>query len=244
MAIRALSLAALVAAAPVAAQVGDGNGFLIGTPRGTLSLRGGWALAAARSDVFNFTTEQLTLDRGDFSSPALEADLALRLGRRTDIVFSTAVAGTKKRSEFRKFIDNAGLPIEQRTTFFRVPVTLSVKQYLTDRGRSIGKLAWIPSRVSPYVGVGAGAVWHQLKQVGDFIDFKTMDVFPGYLESKGWSGTAHAMVGGEFSISPRFAIVSEARYAWSKATLNGLFTGFEPIDLSGLSTTAGIAVRF
>jgi len=235
---------AAMAAVPLGAQVGDGNGFLIGTPSGSFTLRGGWALASAHSDVFSFTTQHLTLDRGDFSAPALDVDLAFRARPRTDIVFSTAIAATRKRSEFRDLIDNNDQPIEQTTSFVRVPVTLSVKQYLTNRGRSIGRLAWIPSRLVPYVGVGGGAMYYDFKQHGDFVDFETMDVFGAQLESKGWGPTAHALAGGELTISPRFAIVTEARYVWSKAKLGRDFSGFDRIDLSGLSTTAGVAVRF
>ncbi|HEY9225779.1 MAG TPA: hypothetical protein VIP11_03980 [Gemmatimonadaceae bacterium] len=243
---RAALAALLVLTLPAVAltQVGTGNGFLIGTPKGSVTLRGGWALASAHSDVFSFTTDNLTLDRGDFSSPTAGVDFAFRVGGHTDLQFSTSVTGTRKRSEFRHFIDNEDKPIEQRTSFFRVPMTVSVKQYLTNRGRSIGRLAWIPSRMAPYVGVGGGAMWYDFKQAGDFVDFEDFGVFNAVLESKGWAPTAHAFIGNEISISPRFAVVTEARYGWSKATLGADFSDFDRIDLSGFSTTAGIAVRF
>jgi hypothetical protein len=238
-------LTAVALTAPMlGAQVASGNGFLVGTPIGSVAVRGGWAVASARSDLFSFTTEQLTLDRGDFSSPTLDVDLAFRIRPRTDLVISTGVSGVRKRSEFRNFIDNDDLPIEQRTAFVRVPVTLGVKQYLSDRGRAIGRLAWIPSRVAPFVGAGGGAMWYSFRQDGDFIDFKTNDVFNAVLESKGWTPTAHALIGADVSVHPRVALVTEARYGWSKGTLRQDFTGFDRIDLSGFSTTAGLAVRF
>ena len=87
-------------------------------------------------------------------------------------------------------------------------------------------------------------MWHRFKQTGDFIDFKTNDVFNAILESSSWSPTMHALGGAELTMSPRFALVGEARYTWSKAKLADDFSGFQPIDLSGISTTAGIAVRF
>ena len=243
-AVAAVLLGAIPAAIP--AQVPAGRGFLLGTPEGTFTLRGGWALASARSDVFSFTTERLTLDRGDFSSPAIAADLSFPINRRTDLVISGAFQGTTKRSEFRAFIDNNDQPIEQRTMFDRVPLTVSVKRYLTNRGRSIGRLAWIPSRFSPYIGAGGGIMWYRFKQVGDFIDFNsgTLDVFPATLASDGWAPTVHALAGGEWNLSPRLAAVTEARYEWAHATLSKDFSGFGRIDLSGLSTTAGIVVRF
>jgi hypothetical protein len=246
-ALRRASIGMLLAAAPFGtafAQVGAGRGFLLGAPDGSLTLRGGWAVASAGSDIFSFTTDNLTLNRRDFSSPTVGADLAFRALSRTDVVVSVEYDGMSKQSEFRHFIDNNHLPIQQSTAFHRLPVTLSVKQYLTTRGRSIGRFAWIPSRFSAYVGAGGGVQWYRFKQVGDWIDFQTNDVFPATLQSDGWAPMAHMLVGGEWSLSARFAAVTEARYTWSHASLGTDFTGFAPIDLSGLSTTAGIAIRY
>ncbi|MEO7084614.1 MAG: hypothetical protein ABI442_07010 [Gemmatimonadaceae bacterium] len=239
----------LLAVAPLGrarAQVAGGDGYLVGVPNGSVTFRGGWALASASSDLFSFTTNNLTLSKRDFSSPTVGADVAFRLHPRTDLVFSATWAGMNKSSEFRKYIDNNNLPIEQRTSFDRVPLTVSLKYYLVDRGRSIGRLAWIPTRIAPYIGAGGGAEWYRFQQQGDFVDFQSqnLDVFGATLESHGWAPTAHAYIGAEFSLDPRFAFVTEARYGWSKAPLSGDFTGFDRIDLSGFSTTAGIAVRF
>jgi hypothetical protein len=245
---RRTALAALVPLAlgstALGAQASTGDGFFMGTPRGSFTVRGGWALASARSDVFTFTTDNLTLDRGDFSSPVIDLDFAIRLLPRTDLVISSAFTGTRKKSEFRNFIDNNDAPIEQTTGFDRIPVTVSVKQYLSNRGRSIGKLAWIPTRVAPYVGAGGGAMWYRFRQTGDFVDFQTNDVFNAVLESQGWAPTGHALAGGEVTINPRLAFVTEGRYTWAKAKLQNDFSGFDRIDLSGFTTTAGIAVRF
>ena len=240
--VAALGLAALPSIG--SAQVAAGRGFLLGVPDGSITLRGGWALASANSDLFSFTTGLLTLRRRDFSSPTIASDIAFRVLSKTDLVISTGVSGMSKRSEFRGFIDNNDLPIEQTTQFVRVPLTVSVKQYLTSRGRSIGHLAWIPSRFAAYVGAGGGATWYRFRQDGDFIDFADSSVFSAVLQSDGWSPEAHVLVGVEWSLGARFAAVTEARYERSHATLGADFRNFGPIDLSGFSTTAGIAVRF
>jgi hypothetical protein len=243
--ISAIALLATSLPSIVLAQVAAGRGFLLGVPEGSLTLRGGWALASAGSDIFSFTTDQLTLKRRDFSSPVAGADLAFRVLSNTDFVITTAYERMDKRSEFRRFIDNNNQPIEQNTEFIRVPVTVSVKQYLTARGRSIGHLAWIPSRFSAYVGAGGGATWYRFRQDGDWIDFKTNDVFSAVMQSDGWTPTIHVLTGAEWNLSARMAAVTEARYERSHAGLNATaFDGFGPIDLSGFSTTAGITVRY
>jgi hypothetical protein len=246
-ALRRIGALALLATLPsiVLSQVAAGRGFLLGLPNGSITLRGGWALASAGSDIFSFTTDQLTINRRDFSSPLVGADLAIRVLSRTDVVASVTYAGIHKQSEFRGFIDNNNGPINQTTGFVRVPLTMSVKQYLTSRGRSIGQLAWIPSRFSAYVGAGGGITWYRFRQDGDWIDFKTMDVFSAVMESDGWTPTAHVLAGTEWNLGARTALVTEARYERSHATLNASdFSGFGPIDLSGFSTTAGITIRY
>lgn len=230
-------------AAPARAQ-GSGDGFLLGAPVGSLSIRGGYDRAAAGSDIFSFATNQLTLSKNDFSSLNLAADLGIRITDRFDFTIGSAISHSNARSEDRKFIDNNDLPIEQSTRFTRVPLTASVKAYLAPRGRSIGRFAWVPTRVSPYVGAGVGLMWYKFNQEGDFVDYKTLDVFTHNYESSRWGKEAHALAGIDYSLTPHVALTTEARYTRSHSTLSSDFSGFRPIDLSGASATAGVSVRF
>ena len=235
---------ALVAARPAAAQRGSGDGFLFRAPVATLTVRGGFDRATAGGDLFSFVTDQLTLGRGDFSAPSLGGDLSIHVTPRTDLALGASYANADARSEFRDFVDNNDLPIEQRTTFRRIPVTATLKHYLAPRGRSIGRFAWVPARYAPYVGVGGGAMWSRFEQEGDFIDFQTNDVFYDKLSSSRWTPTAHGVAGIDYSLSPRFAVTGEGRYTWARADMSNEFSGFDPIDLSGISATVGLSVRF
>lgn len=236
-------LAVGITSSAVAAQ-STGDGFFFGRPTGSLTLRAGYDRATARSDLFSFTSNQLTLSRTAFSSPVLEADLAFRIAERTDIVFASAYSGLPRSSEFRNFVDQNGNPITQTTTFRRVPVTVSARQYLTSPGRTIGNLAWIPARIAPYVGVGGGAIWYDFRQTGDFVDFQTNNVFSATMQSSGWTPAAHALGGVDFTITPRLALTAQGKYLWAKGRLGGDFSGFDRVDLGGLSTTVGLSVRF
>ena len=242
---RLLPALVLAVALPVAARAqSTGNGFLFGAPMGSLTIRGGYANASAGSDLFAFSTDQLTLNRRDFSSPTVDIDLAFRTGARTDVVFGGSFAGTSKGSEFRHFVDQNNAAVRQNTTFQRVPLTISLRHYLTSRGRSVGNFAWVPARFTPFVGLGGGATWYRFRQSGDFIDFKTNNVFPSTLESSGWAPTARAMAGADYTLSPRLALTGQETYLWAKGGLSNDFSGFHRIDLSGLSTTLGLSVRF
>src|SRR5204862_4355072 len=135
-------------------------------------------------------------------------------------------------------------PIEQTTEFNRVPLTASVKAYLMPAGRSIGHFAWIPARIAPYVGAGGGVMWYRFQQQGDFIAFDTLKVFTDSFDSNGWTPTVHALGGVEVSLGSRLAIATEARYEWARAPLDRDFSGFNRIDLSGISFTSGVLIRY
>ncbi|HYV96824.1 MAG TPA: hypothetical protein VE967_05165 [Gemmatimonadaceae bacterium] len=227
-----------------AAAQGNGPGFLFGPPRGAVTIRTGWSLASAGSDVFSFTTNQLTLDRRDFSGAMLSVDATWRVLPRTELVASAGITATVKRSEFRDFVDNNELPIEQSTEFARAPLTIGLRQNLGGTGRQVGRFAWVPSRVTPFVGAGAGVMYYRFKQYGDFIDFATMDVFPSQFVSEGWTPTAYASAGVDYSLSARIGLTAEGRYHWARANLSRDFSGFDKIDLAGLATTVGVSIRY
>jgi hypothetical protein len=238
-------VATLPAVRPSAARAQDmGKGFLFGPPAGSITIRGGWALANARSDFFSFTTNELTLDRRDFSSPTGDIDLAIRLGPRTDIVASASLAGMSKTSEFRHYVDSLDQPIQQTTQFRRVPITIGVREYVLSPGRSIGRYAWIPSRFAPYVGAGVGGMYYRFQQQGNFVDMQSLAIFPSTYESAGWALTGYGRVGIDYSLNPWLALTTEARYLVGNTSLSSDFQGFGRLDLSGLSTTVGLTLRF
>ena len=238
-----LAIATTAVSSALSAQ-NSGNGFLFGEPKGSIVVRGGYALATANSDLFSFTARQLTLSRRDFSSPVVDMDLAVGLAPRTDVVLAASYAGVNKGSEFRDFVDQSNNPIQQTTTFQRVPVTVGVREYLMSRGRTVGTFAWIPARFAPYVGVGAGMTWYRFRQQGDLVDFNTNGVFTAMLESTGWTPSATGNVGAEYTVSPRVALTAQGNYLLARGNPNGDFSGFNRIDLSGVSATAGLLVRF
>jgi hypothetical protein len=223
----------------------SGDGFLFKRPTGSFSIHAGWAQASAGSDVFSEATSQLTLDKGDFSAFSFGGDISYALSSRMDLVFGADYASTKKDSEFRDWVDNNDEAIEQSTNYRRVPLTLSLKYYIVDRGREVSRFAWIPSRYAPYVGVGGGAMYYRFRQEGDFVDFQDLDVFYAALQSSGWAPMGQAMAGLDYTIGPWLALTGEGRYSMAKASLDASdYEGFEKIDLSGFTGTVGFKVRF
>ena len=221
----------------------SGDGFLFHTPDARLSLRAGYARANAGSDLFDFAVKNLTLKKGDFSGFALGAEIGFPFTSRIEGSLDIGYSSSSTGSEFRNFTDNLNLPIEQTTKFERAPVTANLRYYLSEPGRSIGRLAWIPSKFTPWVAGGAGVMWYRFRQEGDFVNFKTLNVFPSRLESSDWTAVVQGMAGADFTLTPRMAMTADARYLWAQANPSQDFSGFHKIDLSGVQATLGLTFR-
>lgn len=241
----ALVTATLLAGAAASSSAQSaGDGFLFHSPDVTVSVRAGYSRADAGSDVFDDVTSNLTINRRDFSSLTVGGDLAFHVAERVDLVLSGGYSRSNHKSEFRNFVDNNDLPIEQTTTFERLPVAANVRLDLSRPGRTIGSLAWIPNRIVPYVGAGIGAMRYRFKQDGDFVNFTTNAVFSSVYDSEGWTLLGQAMAGVDYNFSPRLGLSLDARYMHAKGELDPvLYKGYEKLDLSGTTATIGLSFR-
>lgn len=226
--------------------------FLFGSPRVNVGIRGSWMWARANSDWYEFVTDQLTLGKGDFASSGISADVGLLVGRRVEFVIGTDYGQSTADSEFRDFVDNLRLPIEQTTRIRQVGVTGGIRYALTDRGRSVSSLAWVPRRVVPYVGGGGGMLWFRMQQYGDFVDFQDFSVFSDLLQASGWTPTAYVTGGMNLQLVSHVSLAFDARYSWAAKDIGQRhpfkpdpdWQGFEPLDLSGLRFSTGIGLVF
>ena len=112
-----LAATALVAVTRPSRAQTAGDGFLFRSPQFTWGIHGGFDRALASSDVFSFVTKQLTLSRGDFSSATFGSSLAVPVSRSNDVVIDVSYASVAHRSEFRGWVDQNNLPIEQTSQF-------------------------------------------------------------------------------------------------------------------------------
>ena len=232
---------------PVVDQSKGTPDFLFGSPHGSVGLRGSWVFARAGSDLFDFVEQTLTVDRKDFNAPAFAADLGITVTPRIDAVFGVDVSQASVGSEYRHFVDNNRDPITQETRLREVSLTGSIRVAIIPRGRAISRFAWIPSRMSPYVGAGGGAVWYQFTQSGDFVDAfapPPQPIFSDAFTSQGWTPSAHAFGGVDIKLSRIWFLVVEGRYLWANAKLGRDFQNFDPIDLAGLRLSGGVNVLF
>ncbi len=223
---------------------GSGDGFLFQVPTTRILLNAGFAQPRAKSDIYDLFIDELTLSRSSFSQGVIGASLITRVAPRLEVGVSVDYNGRSVGSESRDFEGEDDLPILQTTALHRVPVLATARFSLLSPGRAVGRFAWIPRRVVPFVGGGVGAVWYRLTQEGEFVDSETLDIFEDTFESSGWSLGARGAAGADFAITPRFGLTGEGRYLWAKGPMSNDFSTFNKIDLSGYDASIGIYVRF
>jgi hypothetical protein len=220
--------------------------FLFRRPSVTFGLRAGYSIPGESPNDFNAqlpTDMQFSYKRGHFNSAAVSGELGIRATERVDVVADFGYARSKVGSEYRDWLDNNDLPIEQNTKLTRRSLTFGVKGYLWDRGQSVGHLAWIPRQWAPFAGVSAGWAWYQFEQKGDFVDFNTFNVFPDRYVSSGRTPTVQLFAGADWSLAPNFMLTAEGRYPRARSPMEQDFQGVD-INLSGFQASAGISLRF
>jgi hypothetical protein len=218
--------------------------FLFGRPRGALSVRGSWLFARAGSDWYDFVGDQLTLKKHDFNAPAFAADVRIAVTPRLDAVAGIEFSHVSRGSEYRRLVDNNRLPIEQTTRLGQADVTASIKFALTEPGREISSLVWVPRRITPYVTAGGGFMHFDLRQSGDFVDYVDLSVFTDVFRASGWTPTAHMGGGMDVKLTRRLYGTVDGRYRWAAGKLGQDWVNFDEIDLTGFHMSAGINVLF
>ena len=238
------ALAAVAAPRPIEAQGGDG--FMFKEPRVALKFETGYGFQRAQSPLFDDVIGRFTLDRRDFDSPYLGGELGVRVNEQIDIAISVGHQSASTLSEYRDFVGTDDLPIEQVTELRLIPALVSAKYYLKPRGRSIGRFAWVPEKVVPYVGAGIGLMSYRFEQDGEFVDESDpgLPIYNDFLSTARNAFLARAAAGVDLALGTQFVLSGEARYNYSRGPLTNDFSGFGDIDLDGLQLVAGVSVRF
>ena len=230
----------------------DRPDFLFGQPRGVVGLSTGW-LRASSGGVFDWFRDYLIsgVDAADQVVPigdrAYDTVLfrfvgGFSIAPRVDLIFDVTPSSRTVPSEYREFTEG-GLPIAQSTRVRQVPINAGVRYWVLPRGRSIGRLAWVPSTLALHVGAGAGTRWYRLEQAGDFVDFVDLSIHTDRLRQQGWAATRHVSAGASVRLSPRLFAVAEVRRVWSRTVAASVFD-FGEIDLNGLQMTGGVEFVF
>src|SRR5438105_9798358 len=119
---------AAMTTAPVGAQIhSTGDGFLFQKPEGMFTVRGGYSIANATSDVFAVQKKQLTTGPRDFDALSLGADLSFVASRRVDLGVSVDATMRSHDSEYRDWLDNNNQPIKQTMNLSTIGFSANLK---------------------------------------------------------------------------------------------------------------------
>ena len=225
----------------------SGEGYLFGRPALQLDLFGGFAAPRADGDAFADTFDDLILDEGDLQTGVFGGSLAFRVNERLDVAGELAFSRASEETEYRDYVGSDGLPIFQTAVLTRVPVSLVFRGYLWDRGRSVGRLAWVPRDWVPYAGLGVGVTWYEFVRKGEFVveTDPALPIFEDHLIWDGYAPTAHVLAGLEANLTPRLLLRGEGRYSWASGDDRSRdFGEFEEVDLAGFQAVIGLSIRF
>jgi hypothetical protein len=237
-------LSGVATALPVALRAQGGDGFLFNSPNVSLKFESGYGWQSASSDIYDWVMQEHTIGRRDFDAPYFGGELALGVTEQLEVAIAVGYQSGSVYSEYRDWVDTDNLPINQTTTLKQIPAVASLKFYPFPRGRQIGRFAWVPRTFNPFVGGGIGFVSYDFEQVGDFVDYETLDIYYDRITSGGESFLARAQAGFNVSLGNQFVLTFEGRYNWSDTPMEGGFVGFDNIDLDGLQAIGGLAIRF
>jgi hypothetical protein len=218
--------------------------FLFERPHASVTLRGSWFFTRGDSDWYDFVTDLLTIDTKDFNAPGFGVDVNIPLTSRLEAQGSFDISNASTLSEYRDFVDNNRLPIQQTTTLREINLGGNIRYLLMDRGQQVSRLVWVPRRLVPFVGAGAGAFNYKLNQTGDFVDFQDSSVFGDTFVSQGWAPSAQVFGGVDVRVFKRIYVTVDGRYLWAADDLGRDFLGFDPIDLAGFRLSGGVNFNF
>ena len=69
-------------------------------------------------------------------------------------------------------------------------------------------------------------------------------MFTDTFASKGWAPSGHVFGGVDLQVYRLLFVQIEGRYLWASGELDRDFVDFDPIDLAGFRTTAGVSFLF
>jgi len=232
------------------------SGFSFHKPRIFFGGHAGMNFPRAKGEIFNTAIRDLTLEKSDFHAPVYGGDFGVYIGSHFAAVGSFDYARASALSEYRHFVEDNGSPITQTTRFSQWSVLGTFRYYPIKTGETVGNYSWIPTRILPYVGAGAGLVHYDFSQEGDFVNSVTYDIITDKLSTSNPALMTHVSAGMDFAITRRIIVNVEGRYSWAKADISVGINGIRPdyyfgsssyaprVDLNALRAVGGVYFRF
>jgi hypothetical protein len=235
------TVAVAVAAAPASAQPGPHP------MNSQFQLRFGYFVPEGGGQFWSDTESAFSLDGQDFDDFDFGMTFVQGVSNNLEIGFNLDFFESTVRSSYIDWVDEDGFPILHDSTLSLTPVTVDIRLLPGGRQKYRGSRSqYAVRKPTGYLGAGAGLVFYQYEEVGDFLDF-TSDppvVFPASYRDDGVAPEIHILGGLDIPVGPGWSFLIEGRYSWCKTDLEEDFSGLGEIDLGGFSGFFGAAFHF
>ena len=218
-----------------------------GPPNNALQGRLGYFFLDGGGGFWEDTESVFTLDPSDFDDFSLGFSYVHSLRNKLELGFNFDIFEDTVRSEYRDFVDQSGFAILHDSTLSLIPMTVDL------RFLPIGRYRLRPGGrhiVQPtfYLGAGAGVVFWDYEERGDFLDFNLIppEIFGARFRDDGVALEVHGLAGVEIPLGPRTNLLFEGRYSFAEDNLGGDFSDLpeREIQLGGLGIYAGLSMLF
>lgn len=202
----------------------------------SVSVKLGYYVPRAQSDLWEQNFENLTADRSDFRGFTLTVEADHFVGDHLNIGGGTGVYEKRVITRDREFEFTDGGTIRQELKLTVIPVEGYLKVF--PAGRELP--------VIPYFGGGAGIYLWRYEESGDFVIYRSTDprLISGTYFTETISPAVHIRTGVSIPVG-RNTIDAEFKYVWAEGNLSSDFDpDFEPFDLGGMQVSAGFSFWF
>jgi hypothetical protein len=180
--------------------------------------------------------EDWTGSVSDFNDFIFLGDYRMPMTRSSAALFGMSWYEGATTQSYRDWVDASGGEIYHRTTLRSYDFSAAW----------VFEVGGMRQQFTPYFGVGAGYVWWELVESGDFIDFTHPDlpVFTATYGSTASTWELFGIVGADIRLGHSFSLVVQGRWREASDELGGSMSGSGEIDLSGFDYELGFAFHF
>ena len=202
-----------------------------------VSVYGGLFQPRAQGSIFDLTTANLTVDRGDFRMARGGLDVSVRIRPRLHLFLGAETGETSFSSQARPAEGGSASSPQQST---------ELKMNSAFHGGVAADLHRSNSGALVVQGLaGIGRSGYRFEQVGSFPDAsRPGESFQGTLSTKGSGTVGFVGVRGIRSLTGPVALTVDLRAQRGEADVGGDYLDFPAISLSGFSLSVGAAMRF
>jgi hypothetical protein len=253
-----IALAALI----VAGSLGYAN---------TLTFKVGYFVPGLKSDFWTDELTNMTLRKSNFQDSTFGFAYEHFLTRELSIVIGLDTYSKSKTAIYKDYVGSTftegdfALPAQYYYGDWDIQHTLSVSITTLQFSLKVAPLGR-RAKIIPYIGGGFNVTLWSLRMQGDFVDFAdewyyddpagfSVPIYPVYIvdvmegESFGrLSLGGQAFAGVQIPIANRLTLEIEGKYTFIKGKMgtdpNNGFTGFQPLDLGGMTFSLGINYWF